>query len=200
MSLKSAILGFLEIEPSTGYLLQQRFQASVGSFWTATQSQIYRELHSLEEAGRLRVEVLPQAGRPARKVYTITDLGRAELHAWLREPIEPAQLRDPVLLKLVFAAGVEPAVLADTLGAYARSLRERRSELQERLGSPAIFSLARSERERVLWELSIENGIAWCDAQIAWTERATKRLAEAPAPATGSRPPARGVKRKKGRS
>jgi PadR family transcriptional regulator AphA len=207
MSLRSAILGFLQLEPSTGYLLLQRFQGSVGSFWTATQSQIYRELHNLEQAGKLRVEVVPQAGKPARKVYTITPSGRADLQAWLREPIAPAQLRDPLLLKLVFAADLEHAVLADTLTGYAQSLQQTRSEYQARLASQAIFSLARSERERVLWELSIENGLAWCEAQIAWTERALKRLARVKDVGSGTRPPGSGralrpgqVQRKRGRS
>jgi hypothetical protein len=113
-------------------------------------------------------------------VYTITAPGRAALLAWLHEPIAPSQLRDPLLLKLVFAAGVEHAVLAETLTRYADSLRETLAEYQARLTSPAIFSLARSERERVLWELSIDNGIAWCEAQIAWCERALKRLARVP--------------------
>jgi DNA-binding PadR family transcriptional regulator len=181
VSLRSAILGFLAVEPSTGYLLQQRFQGSVGSFWTATQSQIYRELHALERAAMVLVEVVPQAGKPARKVYTLTDRGRTELRRWLAAPVEPAQLRDPLLLKLVFAADVEPARLAATLTQYTSALQATRAEYQARLSAKEIFSLARSKREAVLWELAIENGLAWCEAQIVWVERALKRLARTPA-------------------
>ena len=46
MSLRGAILGFLSFEPTSGYTLKQRFDGSVRSFWSATQSQIYRELHA----------------------------------------------------------------------------------------------------------------------------------------------------------
>src|SRR5687768_9469748 len=102
MSLRHAILGFLDIEAATGYTLKQRFEGSVGSFWTATQSQIYRELHDLEAGGLARVEIVPQDGKPARKVYALTKLGRGELERWLGEPTPPMQLRDPLLLKLVF--------------------------------------------------------------------------------------------------
>jgi PadR family transcriptional regulator, regulatory protein AphA len=180
VSLKHAILGFLEIEPTTGYTLQLRFDGSVGSFWTATQSQIYRELHALERDRLVEVEVVPQEGKPPRKVYALTASGRAELRRWLAEPVGPMQIRDPVLLKFVFAAELAPDLLDDILAGYERSLDERRAEYDARLGAKEIFDLARSERERELWKLSIENGLAWCDAQLAWVARARKRLGRLP--------------------
>lgn len=180
VSLKHAILGFLEIEPTTGYTLQLRFDGSVGSFWTATQSQIYRELHALERDRLVEVDVVPQEGKPPRKVYALTSTGRAELRRWLAEQVGPMQIRDPVLLKFVFAAELAPDLLDDILAGYERSLDERRAEYDARLGAKQIFDLARSERERELWKLSIENGLAWCDAQLAWVARARKRLGRLP--------------------
>src|SRR6185503_8905201 len=106
--MRSAILGFLDLEPTTGYTLLQRFQGSVGSFWTATQSQIYRELHQLEREKLVRVTVQQQEGKPARKVYALTPAGKQALARWLEEPVGAMQLRDPFMLKLVFAAGAPP--------------------------------------------------------------------------------------------
>jgi DNA-binding PadR family transcriptional regulator len=192
VSLKHAILGFLEIEPTTGYTLQLRFDGSVGSFWTATQSQIYRELHALERDRLVEVEVVPQEAKPPRKIYALTAAGRAELRRWLAEPVGPMQIRDPVLLKFVFAAELAPDLLDDVLAGYERALEERRAEYEARLGAKEIFDLARSERERELWKLSIENGLGWCDAQLAWVVRARKRLARLP--------PHKTAKPKKGKS
>jgi PadR family transcriptional regulator, regulatory protein AphA len=180
VSLKHAILGFLELEPATGYTLQLRFDGSVGSFWTATQSQIYRELHALERDRWVEVEVVPQEGKPPRKIYALTSSGRTELRRWLAEPIGPTRIRDPVLLKFVFAAELAPELLDAMLAGYERALEERRVEYRERLEAKEIFDLARSERERELWKLSIENGLAWCDAQLAWAVRARRRLARIP--------------------
>ncbi|MCB9764469.1 MAG: PadR family transcriptional regulator [Alphaproteobacteria bacterium] len=180
MSLQHAILGFLDLEPSTGYTLDQRFAGSVGSFWTATRSQIYRELHAAERAGRVRVEVVPQDGRPARKVYHLTEAGRAALADWLAEPVGPAQLRDPFLLKLVFSASAPPEVTDGLLAHLQAELEASRAEYAARLERPEIFTLARSEREALLWRLSIENGLAWCEAQLAWAARARAALAEEP--------------------
>ena len=177
MSLRSAILGFLSLEPTSGYTLKQRFDGSVGSFWSATQSQIYRELYGLEAEGLVRAATLPGEGKPDRKVYSLTPTGRAALTRWLDEPLEPLVLRHPMLLKFVFAAGVPPEALDATLARFAQDMRQTRSEYVARLDDQRIFSLARSPREREVWKLGIEHGIAWCDAELRWTGRARRALA-----------------------
>src|SRR5215510_7848804 len=99
MSLRGAILGFLALEPTSGYTLKQRFDGSVGSFWSATQSQIYRELHALEADGLIAAEAVPGSGKPDRKVYSLTAPGQRALVQWLEEPLDPLFLRHPLLLK-----------------------------------------------------------------------------------------------------
>ena len=177
MSLRGAILGFLSLEPTSGYTLKQRFDGSVRSFWSATQSQIYRELHALEREGLVDVEAVPGNGKPERKVYSLTPPGQAALQRWLAEPLEPLVLRHPMLLKLVFAAHASPAALADILDGYERGIAETRTAYVARLTDENVFSLARSAREAAIWKLSIEHGIAWCDAELKWIERARGLLA-----------------------
>ena len=176
MSLRAAILGFLSLEPMSGYSLQQRFDGSVGGFWTATQSQIYRELHALEAAGLVSVRVEHADGKPSRKIYANTPAGRAELQAWLKEPLPPLQLRHPLLLKLVFAAELEPKELDAVLAQYEQGLTQTLAEYRERVGAERIFSLARSRREAELWQLSLEHGIAWVEVEHAWVQKARRQL------------------------
>jgi PadR family transcriptional regulator AphA len=176
VSLRAAILGFLRLEPTSGYTLRQRFEGSVSSFWSVTQSQIYRELHVLEREGKVRARREPGEGRPDRKIYTLTSEGEAELEAWLREPLEPIQLRHPLLLKFVFAADVEPEALDEVLASYEQGLKATRAEYEGRASSPQIFSLARNKREAVLWSLSIEHGLAWVDSELEWLKQARKKL------------------------
>jgi PadR family transcriptional regulator AphA len=185
VSLKAAILGFLELEPTTGYTLRQRFDGSVGSFWTVTQSQIYRELHALADAKLVAMHVERGEGKPDRKVYALTPAGRAALASWLRAPLEPLQLRHPLLLKFVFAADVAPNELDQVLQRYGDTLDATRAEYAARAHSEQIFALARNDREATLWSLSIEHGLAWCDAELAWLTRARREL-------TSSKPRRRG--------
>lgn len=176
MSLRAAILGFVRLEPTSGYTLRQRFEGSVGSFWSVTQSQIYRELHALEREKKVQARREAGEGKPDRKIYTLTKAGEAELDAWLREPVEPMQLRHPLLLKLVLAAGVEPGALDQVLAGYEASLAETRADYAARASSKEIFSLARNRREATLWRLSIEHGLAWVESELRWTRRARREL------------------------
>lgn len=176
VSLRVAILGFLRLEATSGYMLRKRFEGSVGSFWSVTQSQIYRELHALEQEGLVTSAREPGDGKPDRLVYALTEQGRGELDAWLRAPVEPLTLRHPLLLKLVFAADVDPRALDDVLAGYRTSLAATRADYAARLTMKAIFSLARSKREATLWRLSIEHGLAWCDAELAWCDKARREL------------------------
>lgn len=176
VSLRAAILGFLELEPSTGYSLKQRFEGSVSSFWSVTQSQIYRELHALEKEGLVSVRRERGEGKPDRKIYGPTPAGRELLHRWLREPLEPLQLRHPLLLKFVFSSEVEASALDSVLAGYQAGVEATAVEYRARLGSKEIFSLARSPREAEIWRLSIEHGLAWCEVESAWIEKARKRL------------------------
>jgi PadR family transcriptional regulator AphA len=176
MSLRAAILGFVRLEPTSGYTLRQRFERSVGSFWSVTQSQIYRELHALERDGKVRVRREPGDGKPDRKVYALTNAGEEELEAWLRAPVEPMQLRHPLLLKFVFAALVAPSKLDQVLSGYEEGLLATRAEYASRVSSKEIFSLARSKREATLWRLSIEHGLAWVETELKWARRARREL------------------------
>jgi DNA-binding PadR family transcriptional regulator len=176
VSLRAAILGFLRLEAMSGYTLRQRFEGSVGSFWTVTQSQIYRELHALTGDGKVQLHREPGDGKPDRKIYSLTQQGEVELEEWLRAPIEPMQLRHPLLLKLVFASELAPAVLDDVLAQYERALSATRADYAARVGAKEIFSLARTKREAAIWRLSIEHGLEWVDMEIQWIQRARREL------------------------
>lgn len=157
-------------------MLRKRFEGSVGSFWSVTQSQIYRELHALEKEGLVVSEREPGDGKPDRRVYELTKAGRKELDTWLRAPVDPVHLRHPLLLKFVFAADLDPQALDDVLAKYRESIAVTRTEYVARLSMKEIFALARSKREATLWRLSIEHGLAWCDAELAWADKARRAL------------------------
>jgi PadR family transcriptional regulator AphA len=187
VSLPAAILGFLSLEPASGYNLKRRFEVSVGSFWSVTQSQIYRELHALSREGFVVVGQAPGQGKAAKKIYELSKSGRKVLEAWLRQPLEPVQLRHPLLLKFVFSGDVEPEVLDGLLEHYRSSLERTQADHAALLAAIGSFGLARSEREMQIWRLSIEHGLAWCELEMAWIDRARATLQPARPKAARSR-------------
>ena len=131
MSLKYAILGFLTIEPMSGYTLKSGyFDTSIAHFWPADQAQIYRTLYQLESDGWVESELEPQATKPDRKQYKITDLGMAELHNWLAESRPMPVQRFPLLVQLYFCRHLSRDELLALLRDQQRQHQARLAELQ----------------------------------------------------------------------
>jgi DNA-binding PadR family transcriptional regulator len=87
VALPHAILVSLCEQSGSGYELARRFDRSIGYFWSATHQQIYRTLRTLEENGWVHVTPVVQQGRPDKKVYTVSEEGRAELARWIAAPL-----------------------------------------------------------------------------------------------------------------
>jgi PadR family transcriptional regulator, regulatory protein AphA len=140
------VLGLLSMfGDATPYDLKRMVAASVGQFWTLPHSQLYAEPARLARAGYVS-EHQEQAGR-RRKVYSLTDRGRAALEDWLGVLTpEPYVLRDLALLKLFF-------------GSDAHALAEGQLEIhRERLAEhEALSKLDTGAEPRGPW-LALELG------------------------------------------
>ena len=117
------VLGLLELAgESTPYALKQLVAGSVGYFWTLQHAQLYTEPERLAAGGYV-TETREETGR-RRKLYAITDRGRAALEEWREHSVsERAELREPALLRLFF--GADPKRLADAqIPAHREKLAE----------------------------------------------------------------------------
>ncbi|WP_436698555.1 PadR family transcriptional regulator [Nocardioides sp. BYT-33-1] len=115
MALEHAILVSLSERAASGSDLVRRFDASIGFFWSATHQQIYRVLGRMERDGWVASEAVTQADRPTKKVYAVTDAGRAELARWIGEPTAPDAMRSSVSVKMRGASYGDRAALLDDL-------------------------------------------------------------------------------------
>lgn len=177
MTLEHAILGFLDREPMTGYDLKTRcFDAAVGHLWTADQAQVYRTLDRLAKSGLVRAKLVPQRGKPDRRVFHITPKGRDALTAWLHGDQEPAPVRDPLLLRLSFAGGLsDPEILG--LLAQARSgYQSRLDSLRSEAAAPAPRCAAFDERGAALHRMTLTAAMSAARASIDWIDDCTERI------------------------
>ena len=177
MSLKHALLGFLNYGSMTGYELKKFFDTSVAHFWTAELSQIYPTLKQLESEGLVDMKVQVQADRPNRKVYSLTDDGRRELLDWLATPAEPDQFREPLLIKVFFGAALPKQDLVRVLRHRAEEMR-RGIESYEH-GCTVIQQFAEAvglQREALFWQLTIDSGVRHCQMAIQWAEEAVDKI------------------------
>jgi DNA-binding PadR family transcriptional regulator len=96
------VLGLLALGARSGYDIKTTVDRSTRFFWAASYGQIYPELRRLEAEGLIRGEDAPTGGR-GRRVYELTDAGRAWLEQWLVGPTTTIEYRDESLLRLFFA-------------------------------------------------------------------------------------------------
>jgi len=111
-----SLLGLLAFwGPLSGYDLKRLFDHTLATMWGAAQSQIYKELRRMKEFGWVEMEREEQESRPDRKIYSITDQGHAALRKWQAQPPEVFQVRDELLLKVLFGTFATPSDLAQHL-------------------------------------------------------------------------------------
>lgn len=126
MALGHAVLAALLEGEASGYELSKRFDVSVANFWSTTPQQLYRELERLESQGLLAARVVEQPRRPNKRLFSLTEAGRDELHAFTTRPARPTAIRDDLLVKLqALDAGDPDAVTA----ALAERLEQARAKL-----------------------------------------------------------------------
>lgn len=99
------VLGLLAFwGPLSGYDLKRLFDHILSPMWGAAHSQIYHELRRMKDLGWVEMEREEQETRPDRKVYSITQVGHEALAAWQAQPASVLQLRDELLLKILFGS------------------------------------------------------------------------------------------------
>ena len=185
MSLEYAILGFLNYHPSSGYDLKKIFDTSVQHFWPADQSQIYKTLARLTEQGFVEMEKVAQEDRPDRKVYSITESGRAELLKWLGGPVPMGASRSASLIQVFFAGRLSDAeILAkfEGVAVVLRFLLERYEHIPDEV-EPYRQEI-NSPREHFFWMLTLENGVRSLRAELEWLESVIDRIKSGQVPQT----------------
>ena len=177
MSLKHALLGFINYGPMTGYEIKKFFDTSVAHFWNAELSQIYPALKGMESDGLVEMQVDVQDDRPNRKVYSITEDGRDELRRWLAQPAEPEQIREPLLIKVFFGASLPKEDLVNILQNQVEQHRQYLRNLEQ--GGAMIGKFAGAiglERDAVFWNLTIDAGMKICRAEMEWAQSAIETI------------------------
>jgi DNA-binding PadR family transcriptional regulator len=77
--LEALILGALQSGPLHGYEITRRISGREDSILKLKEGQVYPILHQMENDGKVIADWLPQEGKPARKVYALTERGVKEL-------------------------------------------------------------------------------------------------------------------------
>ena len=104
MNVKTICLGILGFGEATGYEIKKMsVDGPFSHFIDASYGSIYPALVRLTEEGLVSCREEQQSGKPDRKVYSITEKGRAALLEALREPPAPDKFRSEFLFLMTCA-------------------------------------------------------------------------------------------------
>lgn len=163
------ILGMLSFGfELSGYELRQWSERSVAAFYKPpAQSQIYRELASLEALELVTSTSVAGTEAPDKTVFSLTDAGRLVLEEWLSSGVASGVvLKHPLALQTSFAAGVDPAPLVEQIDAHIESTMAMLHDLED-----LIIGLE-DDPGSVLARTSLEWAIDMRRADVAGAERA----------------------------
>jgi DNA-binding PadR family transcriptional regulator len=171
--MRELFLTLLTGRSAYGYELRQTLEREFGDLLpTLNAGQIYTTLARLERDGLIVGQDEPEDPR-GKRVYTLTEAGRAVLSEWIENPVPGTRLKDEFFMKLVLVAGAglaEPRRLLDgQRREYLQSLRDLDNLLETRAKSAAA-------------ELLVEGAILHLKADLEWLDLIEQRIPEVPSP------------------
>ena len=156
------VLASLAAAPAHGYEIKRRLEERFGSAVAPLNiGQVYTSLQRLQRDSLVEDEEAREGGRD-RRVYRLTDAGRAALEEWVGTASGPTRLRDDFFMKLVFAREIglaEPAeLIARQRARYLGALRDLENVLA---GGDADTTTA----------LVVEGAALHLEADLKWLDR-----------------------------
>ena len=115
MRVKTLCLGALCLGDATGYDIKKLFENAFNHFHGASFGSIYPSLKQLEEQGHVSHRVEAGEKHPDRKLFHVTDEGRASFIAQLAQTSASEQLKSEFMVLLFFAHLLPTEILQQKL-------------------------------------------------------------------------------------
>lgn len=177
MALAHTILATLGDKSYSGYDLWKQFSQTSSYYWQASQQQIYRELGKLEQNGAINSQILPQEGRPDKKLYRITEKGIEILKSWLVEPAEPMAIREELLVKIIAAELVPKSVILQEIERH-RQIHAQQLSVYKEIEQQKFSDVSQLTFKQKCFYVTLRCGIRYESYRIAWCEEAIALLSE----------------------
>lgn len=169
-----AVLGFLMFRPLSMYELSKAMERSTGHFMSASFGSLHPTLRKLEARGHA-VGVAEEGSGRRKKVYHLTEAGKAHFIAWLGQDIAAERVSDPSLLRLFFLGHLAPEAREQLLGRFLAQMEQAASELEALHASLQGLQAPPGAEDHMAYQLAtLEFGIAhhrfvrdWYQAKLA---------------------------------
>ncbi len=170
-----AVLSYLTREPMHPYQMAQtlREHGDARSI-KFNQGSLYMVVGQLAKAGFIVAQETTRSGqRPERTVYALTDAGRSELHAWLRELLEEPKHEYPHFVAALSLIGaLPPDEAVELLRRRVRRLAEQRDEIR------GLVDATVAQGVHPLFLVEEEYRLALLEAELGFVEDLIGRITD----------------------
>jgi PadR family transcriptional regulator AphA len=136
MNVRTLCLSILYEGEATGYDIRRlSVEGEFAYFVEASYGAIYPALAKMEQEGLVTSRTVPQDGKPARKIYSITDAGRESFTEELMRPLGEDVFRSPFLLLARFAGILPKELVAERANEQLKRVGESRQKLDDVLNT-----------------------------------------------------------------
>lgn len=167
------LLGYVALGPESGYSLKKLFATTPATVYAPSPGALYPALRRLSTAGLLRVEETVSAGKRIRRLYHITEAGRAAHEAWLREPVDQATVAEDLGMHIMRFAMMQDTVERADVLAFLRDLAAGLETFIEGIKSYLASGVPPGRTHAAL---ALEHGIAVHQASLDWAREAYAAL------------------------
>lgn len=131
MNVRTLCLSFLYSRDASGYEIRKLCTEGEGAYFVeASFGSIYPALAKLADEGLVTSQVEHQAGKPSKKIYAITERGRAAFIDALHEPLGEDVFRSPFLLFARFAHLMDVDLVRQRVNARLEEMDREIAELR----------------------------------------------------------------------
>lgn len=168
-----ALLTLLVEGPQHGYQLEQVIECRGLREWTEIGfSSIYYLLNKMQKAGWVTSEVVPEAGKPARRVYSLTEAGMGLTTQAVHQRLKsPRYLSGDFMLGLANQMLISPEERLAAMQAYRATLAERYAAVNEKWQRARTPASPMTGVVEDLFDHSLKMIVAEMDWLDGWIER-----------------------------
>lgn len=177
------ILGLLVLSPMTGYELQQFIRQNLALICSHSAGSVQTALAKLEREGHIQTSETA-SGHRRKKIFSITDSGRAAFSDWAARPMQAGKARNMELAHLFFLGLAKPEDRIAAVRDYIRQIDETHAVLcaiRDRFRQAQQTQLPPGQDWASVFRFqgyTIEYGIAAAQFERDWYSRLLHELEE----------------------
>lgn len=167
------LLSMLHRTKLSGYDLAQLLKEPIPFIWPVKHSQIYPALAALESRGDIVGDWVPQRGKPDKKAYSLSDVGRERLREWLAQP-RPTLAREEAILMAYNYRLIGAAAALAAVSTYRKQAEHEIALIEERWNE--ILPGLQDGDGPIGPRAAFESGVFLRRAAIGWCDQVTAAI------------------------